>query len=99
MNNFVGAPYAKNSDTSREAAESIVGISSTMNDLILEIIARRGGATCDEIEAALGLRHQSASARLWDMERKGKVEKSSARRTTRSGRSAAVYVIVRQAAA
>lgn len=62
---------------------------------IVGYIAYRGqdGATCDEIEVALRLSHQTASARVTEAKARGEIVDSGSRRPTRSGRSAAVYVI------
>jgi hypothetical protein len=55
------------------------------------------GATCDEIEIALGLKHQTASARLNDLMKLGRVQfkydaaGKALRRLTRSGRGARIY--------
>lgn len=50
------------------------------------------GATCDEIEHALDLRHQTASARITELKRRGDLIDTGRRRPTTSGRAAAVYV-------
>lgn len=50
------------------------------------------GATCDELEQALSLTHQTASARLRDLALAGRVIDSHERRPTRSGRKAIVWV-------
>jgi DNA-binding IclR family transcriptional regulator len=50
------------------------------------------GATCDEVEAALGLRHQTASARINELVGKGYLANSDAQRRNRSGRLAIVWV-------
>ena len=55
---------------------------------------RAHGATCDEIEVALGMRHQSASARITELRRGGKIE-AVGKRPTRTGSKAAVYVTPR----
>lgn len=49
------------------------------------------GATDDEIEVALGLIHQNASARRRSLELKGKIVKTDRARQTRHHRWAAVY--------
>lgn len=51
------------------------------------------GATCDEIEAALGLSHQTASARVTEAKARGEIVANGKRRRTRSGRWAGVYVV------
>lgn len=85
--------YVRGSDTSEAAAKSVVD-AKTGRYLVCEYIRRCGaaGATCDEIEAGLGMRHQTASARLAEARRLWLVWDSGERRKTRSGRSAAVYV-------
>jgi hypothetical protein len=62
---------------------------------VLDYITSRGtfGATCDEAELALGLAHQTCSARFNQLRVElGKIRDSGERRPTRSGRKAAVYV-------
>lgn len=60
---------------------------------VFEYIEKQGvlGATDDEIEAVLGLSHQSVSARRRDLVVSGRVE-SAGQRATRSGRPAKVWV-------
>jgi hypothetical protein len=52
------------------------------------------GATDNEIELALRLRHQTASARRRELVQLGRVRDSLARRPTDSGRTACVWVII-----
>lgn len=86
-------PFVKGSDTSKAAAESIGGVVDRDRILILSFIKRVDGATCDEIEVALGLSHQTASARCSDLKNKFcLIVDSGERRKTRSGRNASVYV-------
>jgi hypothetical protein len=55
------------------------------------------GATCDEAELALGMSHQTASARISEMSRRFlTICDSGVTRPTRSGRAAIVYVARRQ---
>ena len=51
------------------------------------------GATCDEIEEALDMRHQTASPRVRELVLMGAIEDSGHRRRTRSGSTARVYVL------
>lgn len=51
------------------------------------------GATVDEIEMALGMSHQTASARASELKATGQVVDSTVRRPTRSGRFAAVLCV------
>lgn len=67
---------------------------------VLDVLRLRGqhGATCDEVETALGLSHQTCSARCAELLRDGAVIRKAAgvgyeRRKTRSGRGAAVLVL------
>jgi predicted HTH transcriptional regulator len=84
-------PYVRGSDTSRDAAESMRPHVRSIADDVLAFI-REGSATCDEVEEHLALRHQTASARVRDLVKDGKIRDSGARRPTRSGRMARVYI-------
>ena len=84
-------PYARNSDTSKEAAESMRDHVSGIAQSILSHIRRGSGATCDEVEIALDLTHQTASARINWLRNQGYLIDSKARRLTRSGRKAVVW--------
>ena len=80
-------------DTSMDAAASLDPhwLQGKRRQVLLAVIAA-GGLTCDEVEQQLNLRHQTAAARLWEIEGQLLVEKSDQRRPTRSGRTARVYV-------
>lgn len=84
-------PHVKDSETSKEAAVSIAETAGSLRETVrCEIIYHRG-ATCDEVEAALDLRHQTASARIRELFLQGKIYDSGQKRKTRSGRSAVVW--------
>lgn len=89
----LGVPYVRGSDTSYAAARE--GRKKLLTDeaKVLAFITSRGttGATDDEIEVALGLLHQNASARRRQLEKDGLVVHTSQRRPTRHGRQAGVY--------
>ena len=89
-------PSVRGSDTSRAAAESMTTSAPTLRTKVLKLIIDAGprGLTDDEIEAVTGMRHQTASARRWELVRAGKVRDSGGRRRTRSGRGATVWVYV-----
>lgn len=89
---FSFVPYVRNSDTSRAAAESMRPHVSDLERVVLGRVMCLIGATCDEIEIDTGLAHQTASARLKGLADKGLIKDSGARRKTRSGRAARVYV-------
>ncbi len=79
---------------SNAAHRSIVLSKATMRRRVVAYVRERGelGATSDEIEAALGMPHQTVSARITEAKAGGELVKSGDRRLTRSGRSAAVLV-------
>lgn len=61
---------------------------------IYRYIVDCGGATCDEVEEALGIKHQTASARINDLRALNRVRDSGGSRETRSGSSAIVWLPV-----
>lgn len=79
--------------TSMEAARDIERVRGELCQRVLNHVKSSHGATCDECEKALGMSHQTASARLRDLEKAGMVCKTEQRRRTRSGRSAFVYAV------
>lgn len=87
-------PYVSGSDTSEAAAEAKLPTAETDAARVLDLIRARGshGATDDEVEATLGMLHQNASARRRGLFLQGHVVDSGARRMTRSGRKATVWV-------
>lgn len=90
---YNGVPPHENSETSRQAAESIVHGIGHLQRLVLEEIMFRGSATDDELEVNLGLKHQTVSARRRELVLKGLVRDSGTTRETRSGRKATVWVL------
>lgn len=95
---WVGAPYVKDSDTSKAAAESIVSNAGAIRSQIYRHIQAHGerGCTCDEIESQLCISHQTASARIRELKVGGLLDQCG-KRNTRSGRKADVHVVVRVA--
>lgn len=90
-------PFVKGSPTSKAAAESLQGVAVTkMRRKMLEYIAGQGnhGSTCDQAEVALGMSHQTASARIYDLHKMGAIVDSGMTRLTRSKRKAVVYVLL-----
>jgi len=86
--------YVRGSDTSEAAAASVDETTPYLRRRVFDYISARGaeGATCDEVEGALDMRHQTASPRVNELAGRGAIVDSGRRRKTRSGRSAAVYV-------
>lgn len=99
MKSFIpNLPYS-NDTTSRDAAESMADAAETQRRDVYEHIRGCGteGATCAEVEAALELPHQSASARIWELHHKLKrIRDSGNVRKTPSGRNAIVYVLAQR---
>ena len=88
-------PYARGSATSKAAAASMKHPSVSLRARVLQHIRNCGviGATCDEIEGALDLSHQTASARVYDLRKADAIEDKGLRRDTKSGRKAVVWVV------
>lgn len=88
-------PHVRGSTTSREAAESVRGSLGRVQTRVHDYVTSRGdeGSTCDEAELALGIKHQTCSARFRELERRGLLAKNGEKRPTQRGRPAAVYVL------
>lgn len=86
-------PFVRSSDTSKAAAEAKRATVASDLERVYAFIESRGsfGATDDEMEAALDMRH--ASSRRNGLARAGRVMDSGERRRTRSNRKAAVWVV------
>ena len=85
-------PLHNSTLTSREAAQSVSEVTGKMRAAILQAIREApNGMTTDEIEIALGMSHQTASARVNELFHKYKAIYPASRRPTRSGRQAVVY--------
>lgn len=93
MFGYPDRPGANWRDTSQAAARQIAGGAAAIRVRILAEIQVRGttGATCDEIEQAMSLSHQTASARIRELNMKNRIYDSGQRRRTRSGRDAIVW--------
>ncbi len=65
--------------------------------IILDLVWAAGayGKTCYEIEVALRLRHQTASARVSELLKDGWIEDSGQRRPTDTGRPARVLIVTK----
>ena len=88
-------PFVAGSHTSEAAAHRAKQSAETMRARVLEYIATQGedGATDDEVEVALGMLHQTASARRRELELSGHLQKTDLPRPTRTGTHAAVYCV------
>ena len=97
MQMSLGLPMWSDSsvDTSRAAAAQIL---ASQDRMVAEVFAAvqaagSGGLTCQEVEDLLGMLHQTASARIYDLHEAGGIIDSGQRRTTRSQRWAIVWVV------
>lgn len=86
-------PFVMGSDTSEQAAMEYAHVSGADRMRIYKCILQSpDGMTCDEIETLLEMRHQTVSARIRDLVLDGLIFDTEARRKTRSGRGARVYM-------
>lgn len=84
--------YHRNADTSSRAFEASAMSLITARKMVYRwFLEHPEGGTCDEIEIALRLSHQNASARITELRRDAKIYDSGLRKKTRSGNSARVY--------
>jgi predicted transcriptional regulator len=85
-------PPTNGTDTSRLAAESMHEDAGTLRGKVMDLLHKHPeGLTTDEMEMILGLNHQTASPRVWELHKAGLIGDSGKRRNTRSGRLARVY--------
>lgn len=89
-------PYAAGSDTSKAAAESMKSTAGIIRERVYRRVKESDtdGITCDALEVALGLSHQTCSARVNELRNAGRIIDSGRRKATRSGRKAVVYTVV-----
>lgn len=83
-------PYVIGSETSREAAESMVENAASLRELVFVTIKAGSGLTCDEIEVLLERSHQTVSARIYELKVVKRIVQDGKRRT-RSGRRADIH--------
>ena len=90
--NSSGVPYS-NQTTSKAAANVVQA--QTSRACVARLIHRRSpvGITDEQIEDALRLKHQSASARRWEMMIRGLVVDSGRQGVNRSGCKATLWVV------
>lgn len=98
-----GRALAVYRSTSREAWQSVLPYLSHVDRAIMDCLAEHmyfdgqgatqvgTGATCEEVETATGLKHQTAAAQIRHLTEAGLVRASAGRRPTQSGRSAIVW--------
>lgn len=59
---------------SRDAARSVAALVPSMHSQVLGFLRACPGVTCAEVEAGLGMKHQTASARLHELVAEGLVD-------------------------
>lgn len=81
-------------ETSVDAAQSMKLPAAVIREQIARYVEAQNlnGATCDEVEIALGISHQTCSARFKDLKDAGRFIQTEDKRPTRSGRNAFVCV-------
>jgi len=86
-------PFVRGSNTSYSAAQFVRSEAPNMRVAVLGFIRLMGshGATDEEVENALGFKHQTASARRNELMNMGLIKKAGTRKTE-SGCSADVWV-------
>lgn len=77
-------------DTANAAAASLGDVAGLAMTCFNEIVVA-GGLTTDQLEVVLNRPHQTVSARVYDLARKGWIVDSGLKRKTRSGRQAIVW--------
>lgn len=90
---WLDTPPSVNTKTSREAAETIKPRLYTIRKKVFNHILERKekGATCEEIERTLHLRHQTVSPAVRGLELLGAVFRAGDTRKNDSGRQAMIY--------
>ena len=79
--------------TSRDAYESVNRADDTLYNRVLNCIYDNGSMTCDEDEVEIGGSHQSVSSRIRKGVQDGYLVNSGAKRKTRTGRKAIVWIV------
>jgi hypothetical protein len=92
-------PKREVAETSRDAFESVRESSDTLRERVYQALLERGafGATDQELQRLLGMHEQTQGPRRNELVRQGKVRDSGERRPTVSGRSAKVWIAVKEA--
>lgn len=87
-------PYAPNSPTSKAAAKAHASPAQIQEEQVFSAISRTkgDGLTCQQVEEALEMAHESASARITALVDDGRIVVTSRTRKTRSGHRARVLI-------
>lgn len=89
-------PYTKGSATSKAAAQSMVKPAKNQREQIWRYVMKQGdrGATCQEVERALDICHQSCSTRMMELRQMGRLNHKGETRRTESNRQAEVHIAI-----
>jgi FaeA-like protein len=88
------SPGFKENGTSREAAHRMTPSATALRGLILsELMHWQTGLTADELASHLGHSILAVRPRVSELNKQGKIKKTSERRKNASGMSAAVWVL------
>lgn len=87
-------PTQENIDTCVESRNKLTKNKHEYKRKIYEFIKMMDGATCDEVEIGLELRHQTASCFIRFLTQDGFLKATSLRRITRAGRKAIVWRVL-----
>jgi len=91
---YPDTPGYRRTDTSRAAADAIVGRSATLRERALARIDH-GAATADEVALLLGESVLAIRPRVTELARMGLIVDTGARRKNASGRAAIVWMVSR----
>lgn len=87
------APFAAGRPTSAAAAQSVEPTAESLCGIIYAAVKQTAaGLTCSDVETRFELKHQTASARLWDLHTRGFIADSGQRRPSLTGRASIVWV-------
>lgn len=86
-------PPHNGTDTSMAAAESVSGAVTGRRLAVLEALRTHGPMTQEQVGEVLGWPIQSVNPRIYELARGGRVRDTGTRRSTRSGKTAAVWEI------
>ena len=89
---YWGKVPSVDTNTSIEAAENMESSVGSLRARILEFIKFREGATCEEVEIELKMRHQTASARIRELLLKDQILPTDKPSYNSSGRRARFYI-------
>jgi len=87
-------PFVRDSETSREAAVSMIEKAPSIRRKVWQFIHARGGhgATADEVQASMKIMGRTVTPRIIELRMRGRLKLSGGTRKTRSGRNAQVYI-------